>query len=246
MNSINVRSYPCKDEELPVICRYSVLNFKRDHPEFSAFSPKFNAEYIAAYEVKIAEAQELVAPEAERAESKKISARMGVTMSELQKDLKSLEVYIDMANGSINLSAADFGLSDLRKGIAKTDPEQVIDRLKDLNQKVVKYKVQLAEQGFSDALQEKLTSAYASLNADRQLQYQTIANRQALVQSNIGTLNALYNQLKLILKTGKALFPNDPLKVKEYTFSELKKRVRRGTKSNGKDNGDQPETPESE
>lgn len=244
MNINAPRSYPCKDEELPVICRYSVINLKRDLTGFTSFSPKFNAEYVTAYEAIISAAEELVAPESETAEMKKITNRLVSTMTVLLGHVNHLGGYIDMANGSINLSAADFGLSDLRKGINERDPEKIIDRLKDVNQKVVRYKAPLAEQGFTDALQEKLVNAYASLNADRQAQYQILSNRKALVQSNIGTLNALYDQLNMVLKTGKILYDRtDPLKQKEYTFSELKKRVRRVSKNNGKGDSEQPETP---
>lgn len=245
MNMNTPRSYPCKDEELPVICRYSVINLKRDLPDFTTYSPKFNDEYVTAYESIIAEAEELVAPESETVEMKKITNRILSSMTSLMGHVNHLGGYIEMANGSINLSTADFGLTDLRKGINTRDPEKVIDRLKDVNQKVVKYKTALAEQGFTDALQEKMVNTYTSLNTDRQTQYQTLSNRQALVQSNIGLLNGLYDQLKLILKTGKILYDRtDPLKVKEYTFSELKKRVRRVSKNNGKGDGELTETPE--
>ncbi len=244
MSTNTPRTYNCKDEELPVICRYSVLNLKRDLNGFTTYSPKLNGEFVTVYEAKIAEAEELVAPEAETVEMKKITNRIFSTMSDLMGHVNHLGGYIEMANGSINLSTADFGLSDLRRGISERDPEKVIDRLKDVNQKVVRYKAPLAEQGFTDALQEKMVNAYVSLNADRQTQYQTLSNRQALVQSNVGILNSLYGQLTVVLKTGKILFDRtDPLKVKEYTFTELKKRVRRVSKNNGKGNGEQPETP---
>lgn len=244
MSTNTPRSYNCKDEELPVICRYSAINLKRDLTDFTTYSPKFNDEFVTVYEAKIAEAEELVAPEAETVEMKKITNRIFATMTDLMGHVNHLGGYIEMANGSINLSTADFGLSDLRRGISERDPEKVIDRLKDVNQKVVRYKAPLAEQGFTDALQEKMANAYVSLNTDRQTQYQTLSNRQALVQSNVGILNSLYGQLTVVLKTGKILFDRtDPLKVKEYTFTELKKRVRRVSKNNGKGNGEQPETP---
>ena len=159
--------------------------------------------------------------------------------------MNHLSGYLEMANGSINLSAADFGLSDLRKGINVRDPEKVIDRLKDVNQKVVKYKVPLAEQGFSDALQDKLTTTYTTLKADRELQYSIHSNRKELVQNNIGLLNDLYGQLNEILMIGKILYQRtNPVKGKEYTFSELKKGVRRSTKTKDEPIDEQTTKPE--
>jgi len=39
----HARNYNCKDEELPVICRFAAFSLKRDIADFTAFSPKFNA-----------------------------------------------------------------------------------------------------------------------------------------------------------------------------------------------------------
>jgi len=36
------REYSCKDEELPVICKFTAFSLKRDLADFTAFSPKFN------------------------------------------------------------------------------------------------------------------------------------------------------------------------------------------------------------
>ena len=241
MNGITPRSYSCKDEELAIVCRYSVINLKRDLADFTSYSPKFSDEYVTGYEAKISMAEELVSPQSETAEMKKITDHLSSSMANLLTLVNHLGGYLEMANGSINLSAADFGLSDLRKGINSRDPEKVIDRLKDVNQKVVKYKADLAAQGFTDALQEKLTNAYTVLNADRQAQYQILSNRKVLVQTNIGTLNELYSQLTEVLNIGKILYKGvNPAKQKEYTFTELKKRVRRTSKNNDNANIEQP------
>lgn len=161
--------------------------------------------------------------------------------------MKHLRGYLEMDNGSINLSATNFGLSDLRKGINARDPEKVIDRLKDVNPKVVKYKTPLAEQGFTNALQEKLTTTYTTLKADRELQYSIHSNRKELVQNNIGLLNDLYGQLNEILRTGKILYQRtNPVKGKEYVFSELKKGVRQSTKTKDEPTNEQTTKPEGE
>lgn len=178
---------------------------------------------------------------------KKITDRIFTNMNLLLNDVNHLGGYVEMGNGSINLSAADFGLSDLRKGINVRDPEKVIDRLKDVNQKVVKYKAPLAEQGFTDALQEKLTTTYTTLKSDRELQYSIHSNRKELVQNNIGLLNDLYGQLNEILMIGKILYQRtNPVKGKEYTFSELKKGVRRSTKTKDEPTDEQTTKPQGE
>jgi hypothetical protein len=226
------RSYNCKDEELPVLCRFSAISLRRDLNDFTAYSPKLSAAYLTAYESGIAKVEELLSPASETAEMKKITDRIHSGMIVLQDYVNHLGGYLEMAGSSIDLSAADFGLSELRKGINNNDPEKVLDRLRDVNKNVEKYKAALSEQGFTDTLRNKMVEVYTSLNADRQLQYQILTNRKALVQSNVGTLNDLNNQLTEVLRIGKILYRGkDAVKLQEYTLSELKKRVRRISKS---------------
>ena len=232
MISENFRNYNCKNEELPMICRFSAYSLKRDLADFSVYSPKFSEEYVTGYENAILLAEELVSPKLETVEMKKITDRMFSTMSDLLSPIQYLKGYLLMANGRINLSAADFGLIDLRKGINARDPERVIDRLRDVNKNVDKYKEILTEQGLTDSLQAKFTRACKSIAADRNLQYELFTSRKAIVQGNIGTFNSLYGQLQEICRVGKILYNGvDLVKQQEYTFAELKKRVRRMSKT---------------
>jgi len=232
MNLNTNRSYHCKDEELPVILRLSLVSLKRDLADFTAYSPKFDQAYLAGYESEIAKIEELLSPASETAEMKKMTDRLHSGMVDLLKLANRLEGYLKMAGSSIKLSATDFGLAELRRGINRTDPEKVIDRLKDVNKNVEKYKAELAEQGLTDLFQNNLLETYLTISADRQFQYQILTNRKALVQSNVGILNDLYDRLMEILRTGKILYQGkDAVKLQEYTFSELQKRVRRSSKN---------------
>jgi hypothetical protein len=231
MNLNTNRSYNCKDEELPVICRFLATSLRRDLADFTAYSHKLSTAYLADYEAKIAKVEELLSPVSETTEMKKITDRIHSGMNVLLDYVNQLGGYLEMAGSSIDLSATDFGLTALRKGIYNNDPEKVLDRLKDVNKNVVKYKAALAEQGFTDLLQAKLVNVYASLNADRQLQYEILTHRKALVQSNVGMLNDLNSQLTEVLRIGKILYRGkDAVKQQEYTLAELKKRVRRISK----------------
>lgn len=61
---------------------------------------------------------------------------------------------------------------------------------------------------------------------DKQKQYEILINRKTIKQNNLGLFNELYDQLCEILKIGNILYKQtDPVKTKEYTFTELMKRV---------------------
>jgi hypothetical protein len=63
--SETTRSYNCKDEELPVVCRYALSCVRRDLSDFTAFSPVFNEDYLNGFQTKINLVDELVSPKIE-------------------------------------------------------------------------------------------------------------------------------------------------------------------------------------
>ena len=70
-------------------------------------------------------------------------------------------------------------------------------------------------------------NAAASLAADKQKQYEIFSSRKNTVQNNLGLFNALWGQLNEILAVGKILYKaTNTAKLHDYTFTDLKKRVR--------------------
>ena len=66
---------------------------------------------------------------------------------------------------------------------------------------------------------------------DKNKKYELISNRTALVQNNLNLLNELNDQLTAICKIGKILYKQtDQAKLKDYTFTQMMKKVRRTDK----------------
>ena len=77
----------------------------------------------------------------------------------------------------------------------------------------------------------RFANASTSLANDKQKQYEIISNRKSIVQNNLELFNNLYEQLGEIHAVGKILYKStNTAKFQEYTFSELKKRLRRRIK----------------
>lgn len=223
--SINTpRSYNCKNEELPVICKFAAFNLSRDLPDFSAYSPRFSNEYVEGFKAKINVVSELVEPRSEIMELKLLNEQLYKRIDELITPINFLTGYINMANGQLKLSPADFGLATLRKGIASKDVESVIRSLQTVNANIAKHKSILAQQGLKDELVDRFTDDAIQIAAGKQNQYEMLSNRKNLVQTNQALLNELFDQLNEILSTGKTLYKKvDLAKQKGYTFNELKK-----------------------
>jgi hypothetical protein len=236
MKQLKLRSYNCKDEELPVICRYALSYLQRDLADFFTLSPVFNNDYVQKFAGKIDSVDETVSPKMETGELKKITRRLYDTMDSLLDPIAKIRTYLRLAKDTVGISAKDFGLTLLTQKIAARDAESVQKNLLLVVSYLKKYEEQLTAVGLDRAIIEQFAAAASSITDDNQQQFDIVSKRKAIVQTNLAVLNDLYKQLMDVLDTGKLLYKNtDPLKSKEYVFSSLKKSVRNtGQKRTGK------------
>ena len=228
METTILRDYSCKDEELPMICMFGASNLRHDLPDFSAFSPLFNPDYVSRFDSRIADVSDLILPRSETLELKIITQRMRETFRVLIDLVNRLTGYITLARLEQTISVTDFGIKYLRKSIADHDAEGVIQALHTIIGNISKYKVELQAQGMSDENISRFTDILSSVANDKQKQVEIINNRKHIVQNNVDSFNGLFGQLNEILGVGKILYKaTNRAKLKDYTFSELIKHVRR-------------------
>lgn len=241
MNGTPPRNFNCKDEELPVVAGFLALSLARDLNDFTTFSPVFDAVYLEAYKTKIETVQELVEPKTETIELKTLTERIYNRLDELINPINRIEAYLKLAKQSIPISAADFGLVQLRKSIRTRDVENVLKLLRTVDANITKYKSELQAKGLTENLAPQLAEAGQKLAADKNKKYELVSKRTALVQNNLGVLNELNDQVSEICNIGKVLYkPTDKAKLKDYTFAQLMKQVRR------KDKPAEEKTPETQ
>jgi hypothetical protein len=225
------RNFNCKNEELPVICKFNVFCLKRDQADFVSYSPVFGDQFVADYEKLISDVTEVVQPKTEMAAQKVITERLYNTIDSLIVPINHLTGYINMSNGALKITPEGYGLSALRKCIHAKDPEGVMQNLNLVIANNIKYGDLLAEIGFKPELAARFTDSAAAIAADKQAQYEMKSNRKLIVQNNMGMLNALNDKLTQVLSIGKILYAGiDLAKEKEYTFSQLLKQVHRVSK----------------
>jgi hypothetical protein len=230
-----MKTYNCKNEELPVIAGYLIFSLKRDLADFTAFSPKFDESYVTTFEAKTVAATELLNPKTETAELKLITARLYTTVNGLSGAANSLSTYIKMAGVNVPLSASDFGISLLRNKINRKDVEGVLQGLRLVNANIERYRDALMNQGLTEAFITELNTTMTCIAADNQTQYEIKENRKALVQDNISILNELYADIMELCEVGKNLYRGkNAQKLSEYTFSDLRKNVRVSHKTQDK------------
>lgn len=94
-----------------------------------SYSPKFNETYVGVFESKISEVTELIEPRSETVQLKSITKMLYSSMNGLINPINRLTGYVNLANGSLRISPADFELTLLRKGINSKDTESAIKNL---------------------------------------------------------------------------------------------------------------------
>jgi hypothetical protein len=228
MSTTTPRNFNCKDEELPVVCGFLAISLNRDLNDFVAFSPQFQSSYVDDFKVKIDAVDELVQPKSETIELKMLNERIYATLDSLITPINYIEGYLNLAGKTVPITAADFGLTSLRKSARSRDVESVLKLLRAVEGNLAKYKTELEAKGLTEALVLKFAETGTLLADDRNKKYELVSKRMALVQNNLGMLNDLYDQLVEICKIGKILYkPTDKAKLNDYTFSYLMKQVRR-------------------
>lgn len=229
------KKFSCKNEELPVIGGYVLTSIKRDSDVFAAFSPLYGEEGIKLFEYKVFQADELVSPKSGTNELKNITGVLYSEMDSMVEKVRRIEGYVMMSKGVIPISAKDFGIPTLKQRAKVRDAEGTLDNLKFVNANIAKYKDILTEKGMTDELSVALTKAVTTISYLNIRQYEASNERKMIIQNNINTLNALYDSISEICSIGKILFGDNKEKMKEYTFSKLRKRVHIASKPENSD-----------
>jgi len=125
MGKINkrTRKFDCTESELPAIGERVAFSLERDLQDFTAYSPKFNRQYLVNFKGKITIVGELVNPKMEIAEQKIITTYLYGIMNGLNDPINQLQGYTKLAKTAIPISLADFGLTALRKQARSKDAE---------------------------------------------------------------------------------------------------------------------------
>lgn len=233
MTNTNIRSYSCKNEELPVLARFLLFSFRRDFAEFAEFSPMFDEKYLEQFEILVLRAAEVSEPKSELAQQKVITEKIHLTMDNLKDPITRVAAYLDISHSELKISVDGFGITELRKGFRTYDVEKTIKSLHTVCSNIATHFTILNRFGLKQDLLQTLQAAYNEISADKQTIYEMHVNRRTIVQNNLSLFNELYDQMNAIMNIGKVLYKtSNPTKAKEYIFTELCKRIGNQGKTN--------------
>ncbi|MDR1601679.1 MAG: hypothetical protein LBS42_04540 [Tannerella sp.] len=232
---MKVRSYNCKDEELPLIGKYLSESLKRDLKGFTALSPRFDENYALQFDEKVRTCADFVPSESESVTLKVITSRMHETIRSMSAPVSKLSIYLKLAKAAAPLSAADFGVTKLLQKIRIKEVDSLLRQLRTVTDNIHTYHTALTQHGMPATIPKQLLDAAESIDADRRTLFEINGVRQELLKRNMDKMNDLYEAIKEIARMGKKLHrKTNPERANDYVFRELLDRVR-GTVTDGAD-----------
>jgi hypothetical protein len=222
--TINFRA---RESEVPIIGQFTHDSLVTDSAAFLAYKPtKYVALFITNLAAKILAVMGIIFPKLLTAELKVITLRMYTNVLGLRLTMNYLEGYVEDAVG-LTIGVADFGIKQVRKAISSLDMEGLDAALQFLLTNIGNNMAALVAQGYTPIARAALIATKQSIFDDNPAQNAKEEERASLVVANIDVINNLGTDLKAIWKDGKHLYSiTDKVKVKNYTNSQLVKRVR--------------------
>jgi hypothetical protein len=218
---------PLSTEEIPVVASFVCISLRRDLADFARFSSKFNENYLNIFEEKIKIVNEVVSGKIYTQELVKITSDMRGAMSELRPMLNKVEGYVKMAGKNLTTTVSGFGISEVRKPLNRGNVEKTLKSLGDMFYNIEVNRSILSEQGFNAETENQLREIRDKISRLNQMQNQIISQRAIAVEDNATTFNALWEVVSETLIAGRSLYKGvDAARMKDYTITELKKRVK--------------------
>ena len=220
--------FSCRVEELPVIGEFILSSAETDLADFSDFSPVFTSGYLSEIKAKITICQGVITSSAVSKELKAATEKLYAACADLRIPLNQLEGYLNLSAKELDIAVKDFGLKGARADITNGNVEGVIANTQKVLVHVTRNQAALTTVGIPGGYVASMETRIAEINALNVKQNELISKRGRLSDENMTLFNDLWESMQLILKTGRALYKGvNPVKLKDYTMSQLEKRVRK-------------------
>ncbi|MDR0603803.1 MAG: hypothetical protein LBG80_05815 [Bacteroidales bacterium] len=217
---------PLSIEALSVVASFLKVSLERDMLNFSAYSNKFDNNYLIVLEDKIKAVSEIVSGKIYTQELAKTTSELKDAMSEVRPILNKIEGYVKMSGKKLTTKVSGFGISAVRHPLNRSNVEGVIQTLGDVLHNIEVNRAVLSEQGMNNEIETTLSGIRDKINNLNNLQNQIISQRAIAVEENAAVFDDLCTTIKEILIAGQSLYKGtDKARIKDYTLSNLKKRV---------------------
>lgn len=220
------KKFNCKMQDIPVIAGFLLSSMERDKADFISFSPMYADPFMADLRDKQNECYEIVKAADVLKHQKVVKTQIDTSVAQLRVLLNKNEGYLKLAEKELDIKLDDFGIKATRNGIAKNDIEKTISEGRTLVINLKRNATILNAKGLKQEGIEEVAIAINELNTLNE-KHNTLKNdRSRAAGDNNVKLNEMWDLISMITSAGRALYKgSDAIKLKEYTMSNLQKRV---------------------
>lgn len=228
MATVRTYIFSFRIEEYPTIGQFVFTAFtedKNDFQEYTDFADPFEANFKAA----LANAGKIIYSETITSQLSFVTQRLYQNTYAIRPIIDKIANFADNAKLALNISVADFGISQVRAAINNLDTEALNKALNLLNQNIDNNLAALAAKGFKTNLQIDLQKYNATIFDDNIMQKTLIDKRKTLITANAQLLNDTYeNFIGKVTKQAKNIYRNtNKTRLQAYTISKLTSSIRR-------------------
>ncbi len=220
------KKFNCKMQDIPVIAGFLLSSMERDKADFISFSPMYADPFMANLRDKQNECYEIVKAADVLKHQKVVKTQIDQNLTLLRVLLNKNEGYLKLAEKELDIKLDDFGIKAIRSAMTRSDLEKIISEGRSLVVNLKRNATILNAKGLKEAGIDEVATAITELNTLNE-KHNTLKNdRSRAAGDNYAMLNETWDLLNMITSAGRALYRgSDAIKLKEYTMSNLQKRV---------------------
>jgi hypothetical protein len=220
--------FTCRFDEVAPLARLLWASYQRDKSDFVDLLPDdYTAAFDTDYTKKLGAVEKLVASAVQQAKGMVFTAEIEALYEALPELLNRLEARVRRAE-KLTVPTKKFGIGDARQARNQGDKEDLAGDLNTLLQNMTANKDALETKGQKAADTKKIQDLYDALVTSSTRQGTNASTQRQLTQANVETVNALETLMQHLFDDGKSLYErSDKTRLKDYTYKQLLKQVRR-------------------
>ena len=219
---------PFRFEEITTVVDIIIGRVTRDYDDFRNYSPTvFDAQFIPDLTALNDDVEAKTHTRVYLNQLKVFTANIRRDMELVKAKLWEMEGYIVLAKNELPIALKDFRIKDVRDKIHKHDVEGAMGKLDITMGQVDEHFTPIKAKGYTDAKRAEMTTLKVGINRANRDQELKKDEKEAAVKANEGIILELWEKASVVLDAGKRIYRyTNPDKAKEYTATEIKKRIR--------------------
>ena len=223
-----VASFTCRAEEVVPLGRLLRAHYVADEADFVDLLPEeYGKAFLTDLDARLQAADTSASGRSAAGRSQLLGQQVRATMEQLPVQLNRLEARVRRAE-KLTVPPKAFGIKAVRDAASAEDAERLELALKTLLQNLDDNAAALAAKGHKAAETAQLRGLREALAEGSTAQDLAQTSQQTVTQANLTVLNHLFRLMRELMADGKSLYRGvDKAKAKNYTLTQLLKRVRR-------------------